>query len=86
MIFSKRDKWKSTESSKLFSTEEEAVLWESKIPAIVSPSRDGWSPIEKLRGRKSTCDDCDCDPCECNEWKLVEETLSTTDSSMEETF
>ena len=77
MIFEKRPGvWKSSTSSKLFRSEEEA----KKFEGIEEPL----SPLEKLRGWK-TCEECNCDPCECEEeWNSVEETSSETESSMEE--
>ena len=81
MIFEKRPGvWKSTSSSKLFRSEEEA----KKFEGIEEPVEETLSPLEKLRGWK-TCEECNCDPCECEEeWNSVEETSSEIESSMEE--
>ena len=81
MIFEKRPGvWKSTSSSKLFRSEEEA----KKFEGIEEPVEETLSHLEKLRGWK-TCEECNCDPCECEEeWNSVEEISSETESSMEE--
>ena len=87
MIFEKRPGvWKSSTSSKLFRSEEEAKKFEGIEEPVKEPSED-WSPLEKLRGWKDpSCEKCNCDPCECEEeWNSVEETSSETESSMEET-
>jgi len=74
MIFEKRGMWKSSYSSMKFISKELAEAWEADNGFIKSAviEEDDWSPLEKLRGRK-TCNECNCDPCEC-EWKSVEET------------
>jgi hypothetical protein len=82
MIFEKRPGvWKSTASSKLFQSKEEAQKFEG-IEPTPKPLED-LSPLEKLR--KKTCEECNCDPCECEEeWNSVEETSLETESSMED--
>ena len=83
MIYQKGNMWKVSGSSQKYFTEEEAkaaagiretVIKEAieKVPQIF-PS--DWTPLEKLRGHKDTCEECECDPCECDEeWKSADET------------
>lgn len=83
MIFEKRGLWKSSHCAKKFISKAEAERWEAENGVVAELVEDYWSPVEKLRGRK-TCEECNCDPCECEEWNSVEETSSETESSMEE--
>lgn len=82
MIFEKRPGvWKSTTSSKLFQSKEEAQKFEG-IELVPEPAKD-LSPLDKLRIK--VCEECECNPCECEEeWNSVEETSSTTESWMED--
>jgi hypothetical protein len=84
MIFEKRPGvWKSSTSSKLFRSEEEAKKFEGIEESVESTMEEPLSPLEKLR--KKTCEECNCDPCECEEeWNSVEETSSMTESWMED--
>lgn len=92
MIFEKRGMWKSSHSAKKFASKFEAEKWEAENvspaePKIIVEKEDtsDWTPLEKLRGKKELCLECNCDPCECEEeWNSVEETLSETESSTEE--
>ena len=88
MIFEKRPGvWKSTSSSKLFRSEEEAKKFEGieePVMRTIEEPSDDWSPLERLRGWKD-CEECNCDPCECEEeWNSVEETSSETESLKED--
>ena len=96
MIFEKRGMWKSSFGNKKFMTYEEAKDWEEKnnfravvvkeVVEEVVEEEPTLSPLERLRGWKDPCNECECDPCECEEeWNSVEETSSETESSTEET-
>lgn len=86
MIYQKGNMWKVAGSSQKYFTEEEAkaaagiretVIKEAieKVPQIFPSEKKDWTPLEKLRGHKDTCEECECDPCECDEeWKSADET------------
>jgi hypothetical protein len=92
MIFEKRPGvWKSSTSSKIFTSAEAATAFEEahqpSFPIIdsVKVVDSSLSPLEQHRGYKEPCEECNCEPCECEEeWNSVEETSSEIESSMEE--
>ena len=96
-IYAKGKMWKVEGSTAKFKTKEEALAFlasksnvkkrqkitPSEPAPVVEETDNNWSPVEKLRGFSSVCEECECNPCEC-EWKSVEETLLETESSMED--
>jgi hypothetical protein len=88
-VFRKGKMWKVEGSSAKFNTKEEALSFLASKGSLTVEQpvekEENWSPLEKLRGYSSVCEDCECNPCECEkEWKSVEETLSTTESLKED--
>ena len=78
MIFKKGNMWKVAGEPKKYATEEEALKAAGIHQAVMKEApvekKEDWTPLEKLRAKKSSCEKCECDPCECDEeWKSADE-------------